>query len=192
MFRTPPSHTAGSPKSYWGPLRAPPNFSWSHSHLLPMSPQGTHSPLPWLWGTPLNVCPPHHLFPLPGTATWCWRMSRRCGRRCPRAGRGRKSPNRSTKTATSPKCSCVVTPSLLSCVTPSLLGSRDPPTPCWDPLGLRDPPTTTPRSSIRVFLSSGSRWRPIEPPPISLGLDPPPPQFLTTPPPQALTQGLLP
>lgn len=40
-----------------------------------------------------------------GTATWCWRMWRRCGQKFPRVGRERRSQSQWIRTATSLKCS---------------------------------------------------------------------------------------
>merc|ERR1712080_475146 len=42
--------------------------------------------------------------PSSATATWCWRMSRRCGPSFQRLERGRRNPNPSTRIDLSVKC----------------------------------------------------------------------------------------
>ena len=64
------------------------------------------------------------LSPLSDTVTWCWRTWRRCGRKSPRAAKGRRSLNLWIRTGTSLKCSSGETLSLLCWGTRSSQGNK--------------------------------------------------------------------
>lgn len=78
-----------------------------------------------------------------GTATWSWRMWRRCGQKFPRAGRGKRSLSPWIRTATFPRCSWGATLSLS----------------CWEILWSRENELLALRhSGLFLFFSSLERF----------------------------------